>query len=470
MKIGTTAMAYVCLGSTGASAADWTFEPFIGSSEQYTDNVNSTASGAESDFVTSLDLGFSLVGETKRTELDISYDLSQDYYLHHSELNGYRQNLIGNGNIEIVDDRFFVDGRITFTEETLGSTGDTSAGDRTQSGGRTQVFNGNISPYYIQNFGGWGTGIARYGYSETRFLEANVGDAGAPPADQRTNEFQLNFASGIRFSDYKWAWDNSLLVSESSEDESFQHFASVGTGELPLNRMFSLIGTLGYDDFDADDVDNSEISGLFGGAGIRFHPSSRTDVSAQIGYRFGDVVYDVDLSYAPTSQDTVTGSYIVNIQSASESLADTDILDAQGDLIQPEFSTTTYVDDVTKTKTLNLAWSGSRGRNDYGLSSSFIEREVLSTESSDRVVSMRGNFGRQITPRADISLNAGYNKTMDGQTAGDQDTVYNFGSSYNYEFGNGLTGTAAYNFLERQNDTSGDVTENSLTISIRKSF
>ncbi|MBL4665885.1 MAG: TIGR03016 family PEP-CTERM system-associated outer membrane protein [Sneathiella sp.] len=463
-------MATVCFAATSAHADDWTFDPFIGSSEQFTDNVNSTTSGEESDFVTTIDLGFDLIGETRRTELDISYKFSQDYYAEHSELNGYRQNLIANGNIEILDDHFYVDGRLTFTEENLGSTGSTSAGDRTQSGGRTQVFNGNISPYYVQDFGTWATAVARYGYSETRFLEADVGDDGAPPADQRTNEFQINLESGIHFSDYKWAWDNSILSSESDVGESFVHILSMGTAEFPINRLFSLIGTLGYDDFDADDIDDSEVSGLFGGAGIRFHPSSRTDVSFQIGYRFGDVVYDADLSYSPTSQDTITGSYVVSVQSADQSLANTDLLDAEGELIQPEFSSTTYVDDVTKTKALRLSWTGSRGRNDYGLSTSFIDREVLSTDSTDRVVSIDGNFDRQLTPRANLAFNAGFSDVVDGQTVSEEENVTRFGTTYVYEFGNGLIGTAAYDFLERQNATSGDITENSFTISIKKTF
>jgi len=463
-------MLCTALPSLPASADDWIFKPFIGSSEQYTDNVFSSSSNEESDFVTSLDLGFKFGGETKRSKLDLSYNFSQDYYANNSQLDGYTQNLIGTGTVELIDNRFFIDGRVTFTEETLGSAGSTSAGERTQSSGRTQVFNGSISPYLIQNFDGWVTGIARYGHTETQFFDADVGNASSAPANQTSNEFQIKLTSGTRFTDIKWAWDNKLLSSESDANDSFSHFASTGTSELPLSRMFSLIGTFGYDSFDVTGIDDSKISGLFGGAGVRFHPNNRTDASVQVGRRFSDMVYDLNMSYAPTSQDNITASYVVSIQSASSSLADTDILDAQGNLIQPNFSLTKYVDGVTKSKIFKLGWNGSRRRNSYGISGNFIEREILSTGADEQVVAISGNYGRRLTPRADLNISAGISDVIDGQVAADETTVYNFGSGYSYTFGNGLTGSANYNYLLRDNNTSGDIAENSFSISLRKNF
>jgi len=416
-------------------------------------------------------LGFNLSGETRRTNLDVSYTVSQDYYAKYHQLDGYRQNFVSNGNIELIEDHFYIDGRLTFTEESLDSTGATAASDRTQSSGRTQVLNGSFSPYYVQDFGDWMLATARYGYSETRFFDPNVGESSTDPSNQKSHEYQLKFDGGLKFDTYKWSFDNKLLVSESDVGDEFTHASTTTTGELPISRMFSLLGTVGYDNFDISNVDkDDELGGFFLGGGLRFHPNNRTDISFQVGHRFDDIIYDMDASYKPTSQDSITATYKVTINSADYSLANTDVLDDQGELIRPNFSAARYVDDVTKSKILDLRWNGSRGRNSYQISGSLIEREILSDNSSERIAALNGNYTRQLTPRADLRVNAGISDVLDGSSPTDEEAVYNLGATYSYEFGNGLRGTASYNNLTRDNDSTDDIIENSISFSIRKTF
>lgn len=470
LKVSALACGISCVPLSVTIANEWSFVPYIDVSEQYTDNAFGSSTDEKSDFITTFDTGFKITGETLRTDLSVSYNISQDYYAHNHELDGYRQRFLGIGNIELVSDRLFVDSRITFTEETLSSAGATSATDRTQSSDRTQVFNGEISPYYVHNFAGWALGIARYSYSEAIFSEPNVGADSSNPSDSHTNEIQLDLTSSRRFTNLKWAFENGLISSEDELGKNFVHISSLVNGQVPLNRYFSLIGTMGYDDFDADGIDDDEVSGLFGGAGVRFHPNSRTDLSVQVGHRFGDPIFDIDASYSPTSLDTLTASYSVSVQTANQSLVDTDILDEQGELIRPNFTVTDYVDDVTKSEKFIIQWNGSRKRNSYGLSGNLIKREFLSDDSDDLVLSLNANIGRQLTPRADVSLNTGFSEVLEGQTTADEDTTYTFGATYQYNFGNGLAGTAAYNFLNRDSKSGGDLLENAITLSIRKTF
>lgn len=456
--------------SSAVQANEWTFAPYVGSSEQFTDNVLGTSSSEESDFVTTLETGFTLTGETLRTELSISYDLSQDYYKRHHELDGYRQNFVSTGTVELLAEHFFLDARLTFTEETLDGTGAVSAGERTQASDRTQVFNGEISPYYVQQFGSWATGIARYSHSETFFSEPNTGGTSDEPADRSTDEYQLSLNSGTRFANVKWLWDNALISSESDDDDNFEHLYSIVTTEIPINRLFSVLATVGYDDFDVDDIDSDDISGAFAGAGVRFHPNTRTDISLQVGQRFGDTVYDMEASYAPTSLDTITASYKVSVETADQSLLSTEILDAQGELNRPDFTVSNYVDEVSKRKDFTFGWVGTRGRNSYGLSGSMIDREFLIDGTDEKVVSLNANFGRQLSPRAELSTKVGYTEVLDSQIGDNGDTTYSLGASYTYQIGNGLTGTASYDYLESDEGIGGIVRENAITLSIRKNF
>jgi len=453
-----------------AQAAEWTVDPYIGASTQYTDNVFGTSSEKESDLVTSIDLGVKISAETRRSDFDISYDLSQDFYAEFNDLNGYRHNFVGGGTIEFYEERFFVDGRLTFTEETLDDIGRTSAGDRTLGTDRTQVLNGRISPYFVQDFGGWVTGIARYGYSETRFLESDVGGGGTEPADQRTNEFELQANSGTRFANFQWQMLSNYTFSESSEDEEFHHFNNQASTEIPLNRLFSLLATAGHDDFEIDNVDDSAISGPYLGGGVRFHPNSRTDASIQVGYRFDDIIYDVQVEYAPTSLDNITAGYSVTVRNADTSLANTEILNADDELVRPNFSTASYIDDVTKSEVFTFGWSGERRRNSYGATINLINREVLSDGTKDRVLSVGANFSRQLTPRADLTISGNYSDVLAGAVSTDEKASYSFGIDYSYQLGRGFSASAGYDYLLQDEKIGGNVEENAFTIYLRKTF
>ena len=464
-----TITGILCLFSSGVLAEGWDFSPSISITEQFTDNARSAGTNGDNDFITTVDLGFTLSGETRRSRLRTSYDLSKDYYVDNTDLDGIRHNFLGDGSLELLDDKLFIDARVTFTEETLDRSGSTSATGRTQSSDRTQVFNGQISPYYVHDFSGWATGIARYSYSETLFSEPDTGGTSSSEADRRTNEYRLNLNSGRRFARASWGLETGLISSESDDGDEFDHLNGVATGQVPLNRYFSIIGTAGYDAFDVSDIDDDEISGLFGGAGIRFHPSTRTDASIQIGHRFGDPVLDVDISYAPTSADTLTATYRVSVQTADQSLANTRLLDRQGELIKPNFTVTDYVDEVTKSSRLTVDWQRDRGRNTYGISGQLITRDFLVDDSSDTVLDLRLNFSRSLTPRADLSLTTSYSEVLDGRTANSEDTTYRFGANYQYRFGRGLTGRVSYNFLNRD-EPGEDLRENALSVSISKNF
>lgn len=463
----TSGIVFLC---HSAAANQWEFSPKIGVSQQFTDNARSSATNEESDFITSIDLGFSLKGETRRSEVNLSYDVSQDYYARNHDLDGYRQNFLGEGSLELIEEKFFIDARATFTEETLGTSDGNTAGNRTQADGRTQVFNGRISPYFVQDFAGWATGVARYSYSETIFSDPNVGASSTEQPDRSSNEIEFSLTSGRRFVNTTWGLSTGLLASESDDGDQFNHYTTIGTGQMPINRLFSIIGTVGYDHFDADNIDDDDISGVFAGAGIRFHPSTRTDASFQVGKRFDDVVFDVDVSYAPTSADFLTMTYRESIQTADQSLANVDILDEQGELVQPNFTVTDYVDDVTKTKRFAINWTRNRGRNGYRLGGNFVDREFLSTNDGDTVLSVNAGYDRQLTPRADLSLSTSYSETLDGSSPLDEDKVYRIGANYSYNFGKGLSGSIVYNFLHRDEAGTADLTENSLSLSINKRF
>ncbi|PHQ72039.1 MAG: TIGR03016 family PEP-CTERM system-associated outer membrane protein [Sneathiella sp.] len=457
--------------SSAASAAEWLFGPYVGITEKYTDNAFGTAENTKDDLITSLNTGFTLNGDGNHLQLAAEYDLSYDIYAKNSELNGFRHNLLASSDVELVNEHLFLETQIAFTEETLSRSGNTSFVDRTVSSDRTRVLNTRISPYYLQDFGGNATGLAQYTYSRVDFFETDVGAATSNPSDSQTHRIDLALGSGRNFNRTTWLLEILGVDSEVQNGDNLRRGTFSASGQMPINRTVALLGTTGWDEFDAENVDNQSISGYFIGGGVRLTPGPRTDLSLQVGHRYGTGIADMDLTYLISSEAVFTASYNVDIQTAGQSLADTDILDRDGELVNPNFTSTGYVDSITKAKTLSMSLSGVKGRNTYSATTSYVQRNFLSNGTNDEVVAVDGSYARQLSSQLELSLLGGYSEVLDAEVAGTKDTAIYGQAALNYQFNQSLSGSFTYGYFNRDSETdTSDLRENNISVSLRKSF
>jgi len=129
-----------------------TFQPRLTITEEYTDNVDLSESDEESDFITTIQPGFTLAVIGQNKGLDFSYDPAHSRYANHAEYDTLRHNanltayshLSRNTRIDITDS-------FLYTEEPLDSldTADIS-GDRT---GREPYYNNTASVELSNRFG-----------------------------------------------------------------------------------------------------------------------------------------------------------------------------------------------------------------------------------------------------------------------------------------------------------------------------
>ncbi|TNE35517.1 MAG: TIGR03016 family PEP-CTERM system-associated outer membrane protein [Alphaproteobacteria bacterium] len=468
---GTAVVGVSVSAAVPAVAADWTFSPYIGIGEQYTDNALSTSNNRKSDFITSLNAGFTVDAVGNRLNLHGSYDGSYDFYSKYTDLNGFRHNLLASGNAELVQEHLFVDSQIAYTEETLNRSGNTAFSDRTGAGDRTQVLNSRISPYYMHDFGGFATGIARYTYSQVTFSNPDTGGTATTPNDSYTNAVDLKLESGRHFARTKWALEGNAYNNQVDNGDDLRRASFKGTGQMPINKYVALLGTTGWDEFDGDNIDNDAISGAFYGGGVRLTPGPRTDFSLQVGHRYGGGIVDADLTYLISSEAAFTASYNVDIVGAGQSLADTDVLDTNGELVDPNRVTGTYVDSIAKAKTAAMGLRGEKGRNTYSATASYITREFLDTNTNDKVVSFDGSYARQLSRQLELALSAGYSRVIDSQFAGGKDRTFYGRSAFNYQFTESLSGTVSYSYFNRDSETPTDsLRENNISVSIKKAF
>jgi len=469
MACAGVALTTVC--TPAAFAADWVFGPYVGITEQYTDNAFSTAENTKDDLITSLNTGFTLNGEGNRVQLASEYDLSYDIYAKNSELNGFRHNLLASGDAELVSEHLFIQSQIAFTEETLSRSGSTTFVDRTVSSDRTRVLNTRISPYYIQDFGGNATGLAQYTYSRVDFFETDVGSSTDDPSNSQTHEVNLSLGSGRDFNRTTWLLELLGVDSEVEGGDDLQRGTFLASGQMPINKFVALLGTAGWDEFNGENIDNQSISGYFVGGGVRLTPGPRTDFSIQFGHRYGRGIADMDLTYLISSEAAFTASYTVDIATAGQSLANTDVLDRDGDLVNPNFTSTGYVDAITKAKTLSTGLRGTKGRNTYSATASYVQRDFLSDGTNDEVVAVDGSYSRQLSSQLEMSLLAGYSEVLDAEVDGTRDTAVYGQAALNYQFNESLSGSLTYGYFDRDSETdTDDLRENNVSVSLRKTF
>ncbi|MEH6525463.1 MAG: TIGR03016 family PEP-CTERM system-associated outer membrane protein [Sneathiella sp.] len=460
------------ISTSTAIAADWIFTPYVGIREAYTDNVLSTATNTESDFLTTLSAGFTIDGIGNRLNLRGSYDGAYDKYVDTSELDGFRHSLLGSANAELVEDHFFLDGQIAYTPEDLSTTGGgSSAIDRTLSSEQTQVLNYSISPYYLQRFGGTAVGIARYRFSQLRFDETDVGGAATNPGNETSNEINLILESGRDFTRTSWTAEAFGIDTDVENGDDLKRGTFVTSGQYSINRNVALLGITGYDEFDGENIDNEEISGAFIGAGVRLTPGPRTDLSLGYGYRYGGSIWNMDFSYIISSAAILTASYAVDIGTGGQAYSNRDVLDADGQLVNANFSNSEFADTTAKSETFDFALVGAKGVNSYSAGGAYEKRDFLTTNTNDETVSVFGRYSRELSPKLGASIDGSWSKVVEPETPGTAETTIRAGASLNYRFGHNFTGSLAYNYYDRDADIAADnIRENAISVSLNKSF
>ncbi len=471
LAIGCAVASGVLIMAGNLQAAEWIFNPYIGISETYTDNAFGTATNEKDDAITTLNAGFEVEGIGRRVQLRAAYDVGYNIYARFSELNGFDHNLLASGNAELVEDNLFLETDVALTEERYSSDGTTSYSDHAGSGDNTRVLNTRISPYYQHDFGGYMTGIVRYTHSMVHFTNTNSNIPGSEPNDSTNNRIDLSLQSGREFARTKWTVEAFAFDNQVDNGDDLKRATMKADGQLPINRYVALLASGGWDEFDGDNIDNDSISGAFYGGGVRLTPGPRTDLSVQVGHRFGKGIVDADFTYLISSEARLTAGYHVDVAGSGSAFADARVLDRNGDLVNPNTFIGGYSDSISKTKTFSLGLSGEKGRNTYGATASYIIRDILSTGLDEEVVSFDASYSRQLSRRTEWVLGGGYSEIIDAQVSGNREKAYYGQTGVNYHITPTFLGSLAYGHYNRDSENGIDsLRENTVTISLRKSF
>lgn len=273
-----------------AQAIDWRFEPRIGATATFSDNVNQSATNAENGLSLSVTPGFSLSSHgSRRVQAVAQYSLSAVTRFGGNKGDDLYHNLSAIGKAELVEDFLFIDGSANISQQLislLGPLADASVNDSN----RATVGTYSISPYIVKRLGTFAVAQARYTASGAIF-EDNAA------ADSSANTFTTSLSSGTRFNDLSWSVGYSILKASNrnasnavyNEDVTLESaYAQAG---YALSRKFRVFGTVGQDWNDY--LSATKTSGSSYSVGFGWSPSRRTGIEASVGERYFGNTYSL---------------------------------------------------------------------------------------------------------------------------------------------------------------------------------
>jgi len=284
-----------------AHAVDWRFEPSIGGTATYTDNVDQSEDDEESALILTARPGFTLRSEgSRRVQASVSYGMTGVVRFGGDDDNDLNHNLGAVGNAELIEDFLYIDGTASISQELIslfGSPADASINDTN----RATVGTYRISPYIEKRLGTFATARARYAYDGAIF-EDDVG------SNSNANSFTAGLTSGTRFKDLSWGLNYSLRTSDYDDDADTTFENASATLGYALTRKFRVFGTVGqeWNEYVGTGGAMTEIDDSYYSVGFGWSPSRRTSIEASAGERYYGNTYSFSGSHRTrTSQWTV---------------------------------------------------------------------------------------------------------------------------------------------------------------------
>ncbi|WP_198156929.1 TIGR03016 family PEP-CTERM system-associated outer membrane protein [Aquincola tertiaricarbonis] len=263
----------------GEGGRAWRFTPSLSVQQTFTDNYR-IQPDRESDAVTQATVGMRLVGAGTRLRGDLDLSLTGLAYARHSEENNIQRYLRGNGSVELLEDRAFVEVNGSVTQQQISAFGPATDNPALANDNRTQVTNLTISPFIRGPLGGSVQYEARYTYGLTRSSQFGA-------ADSSTSGLLLSLQGGDRQRTLSWSLAANSQVSDFSEGEESESDSLRGTLSYPVLPSVVLTGIGGVErsDLQSATKERHSISGLQ----LEWVPSERTNLSARFERRyFGD--------------------------------------------------------------------------------------------------------------------------------------------------------------------------------------
>ena len=465
-----------------AEAGKWTIDPFVGLEQQFTDNARSLKEPGEMDTITTLDAGINVRGHGARVNLNLDYRMSRDTYWDNSDLNGNRQNLLTQGDVELWENILFLDARAAMSDVTVSQSGAVTATDRTATSNRTRTLSASIAPTVRHHLGSWADTEFVYRLNEIRFFQSDAGDTDAGVPNSRIHELRSAVTSGDRFQRLHWQLNASTTINYSANEFRSRRDRMTASADYDISRHVSVIGTVGNDKV-RDKTDSSDSnSGTSWSAGVELRPNQRGRLRVEYGRRFNTDSITGNLEYKFSQAINLSAAYTIDVTTQQEALANSlnnivfDPLTGQfvdqttGLPVDPNNLGTDLVDATLKTQRFSLGLNGTRGRNSFSVGADMTKRDIGTTGGRDQTTSLQATLARRLTPKTNGSVNGAYVRNTQSGGSDTQEQTIRAGANLDYNFSTSFTGSMNYRHLRRISSAGNGLTENVVSVRFRKNF
>jgi len=499
-------LAVGCLiSSNSILAGEWRFEPSLGLTETYTNNIELTQLDKQSSLVSQLIIGAEANFSSRKFQFSFAGTETLAGYSHDSELNDDYQTLQANTSYFLWEDKLQLIANSSITNVSKDDTGNSLADLVTAD--TVQQQNHSAGLQYS---------TANSDYSLNSSLIASVTETEDEIGESHGYTAVINSKNGNAARYIFWDLDGSF---SNRENGGFSPVTSFFTSENyrietklgvitsyklnPFVRLYNerVTGTAAGSNPDAIPSwgpglryqaakhfiidlsynyvrDNTEASDDYLAADIDWQPSSRTSIKAGYSKRFFGDSYNVDFSHK-TKRLTNSLSYQESIEVFDRNnyqQIDSDLWcpnDATGindclpsgetpsdttDYTNVPVSSLELVEDNEFSLNKRLVWQSqlALSRTTFTLDLSNRERESLSTGIIDDYLDARFSITRRMSSRSDITVYVSYNKNVFDKDKPDgprQEDIYKtLSATYNKSLASSLKAFFTLQYLDRQSN------------------
>ncbi|RLW67944.1 MAG: hypothetical protein B6D71_15330 [gamma proteobacterium symbiont of Stewartia floridana] len=392
-----------------AQSGEWIVSPSITLDEIYTDNALLTNDDKQSEYVTLVRPGISILREGARANLDFNYSPEYRYYKENTRDNDTVHMLRTNADAELMENHLYLDLWAT-ADQTRISSNRNSPDGVTGPTENLDYYTLGASPYYTTRFGNISVLEARFSTDKVDYEEDTE-------VDSTSIKYDLVLGSGTYSTAQAWELSASHTREDFSETDE-DNKISTYRGEFlqQITRRWAVAFAAGYEEYELFNGD--DVNGEIWSVGVVFTPTSRTRFAIGGGERaFGDDYY-LDFEHQASNsvwRATYTRDYI----SARDEATHTSLFqrqDAFGNVVRDAVLDNPPPVQVTGVSTLSaeyyeldrvdVSYLFNAQRTHIELSGGYIKRDYLAdiqdTEDSTASVSFSRLISRKLTGLARI--------------------------------------------------------------------
>jgi uncharacterized protein (PEP-CTERM system associated) len=471
----------------------WLVVPSITIGETATDNVRSTSTDRQSDLVTTITPSIFASGQSTRLQGALDYSPTVLRHIEATDQDSVVQNLLGNGTLNIIPEHLFLDTNASISDQSrsgsrgFGNTSEISSNDRTQQMAYS------ASPYARFRLGDVAESEVRYRFSQTNF-NGNTGAITSPVTGQTLSSLsdsteQEGTASIATARDFSRLQATATADYDNTSYTNGELSSKRASGNLdlsyPITHTVYALASGGFERLTYSDEPQLNTTGPTWSVGGRYEVNDKQSVSLTYGRREGMNSFAGNARYALTPATTLSATYskarsttqqqiLQSLLSATPTGPGSAIDASTGLPLALTNPNLPLQNDIVVAQNVEAGVTNTIGRNSFSLIGTHVDqRSLLHLSPDERSTGGFLTWGRDLSEALSSNVLVGYSTVSQDASAGaPQSTshIVTFSASLGYKLGQGLQAGILYNLVANSGGTAGNVTTNTLTLSVTKSF